>query len=74
MHNDTYSDDGELAYAFEPSKHAHILYPFCLFSYLSNSADFASIAVLSGSWLLLGVSHIFDTISVFFAFCLTSFF
>ena len=34
----------------------------------------ASIAVLSSSWLLLGVSHIFDTILVFFAVWLTNFF
>ena len=62
MSRPVYSDGGDLADAYELSKHARMLYAF---SHVLLSVEFcglASIAVLSGSWPPLGVSHIFDTI------------
>ena len=38
MSRPVYSDGGELADAYELSKHARIYTPFRMFSYLSNSA------------------------------------
>ena len=73
MSRPVYSDGGELADAYKLSKHARMLYAF---SHVLLSVEFcglASIAVLSGSWPPLGVSNIFDTIVVFFAFWLSSY-
>ena len=68
-----YADGGELAYAYKLSKHAGMLYAF---SHVLVSVEFcglASIAFFSGSWPPLAVSHIFDTLSVLFAFWLLLF-
>ena len=73
MSQPVHSDYGELSYAFEPSKHANMLYAFSPVLVFVELCGLASIAVFSDSWLLLGVSHIFDTILVFFAVWLTSF-
>ena len=73
MSRPVYSDGGELADAYELSKHARMLYAFLACSRICPILRLASIAVLSGSWPPLGVSHIFDTILVFFAFWLSSY-
>ena len=68
-----YSNNGDLAYAFKLSKHAHILYAFSPVLVFVELRGLASIAVLSGSCLPLGVFHIFDAIFYLFDF-LTDFF
>ena len=68
-----YADGRELAYAYELSKHARMLYAFWHVLISVEFCELASIAVLSDSWPPLGVSHIFYAILVFFAFRLTSF-
>ena len=73
MSQPVYSDDRELAYAFKQSTYAHMIYAFSPVLVFVKLWVLASTAVLSGSWLLLGVSHIFDTPLVFFAVWLTSF-
>ena len=68
-----YSDSGELAYAHVQSKHARVLDAFTHVLVSVEFCGLASIAVFSGSWPPLGVSHIFDTILVFLAFWLSSY-